>query len=77
MASTTHQQNPVPALIRISQVHRLTGLSNSAIYRGVQSGTFPRPLKLTERSSAWVETEVLEWIAARIAERDKASSRAA
>jgi len=77
MAGTSHHHNPVPALIRISEVHRLTGLSNSAIYRGVQSGTFPRPLKLTERSSAWVETEVLEWIASRIAERDNKSSRAA
>ncbi len=70
MASTTHQQNHVSALLRISEVRRRTGLSDSAIYRGVQSGTFPRPLKLTERSSAWVEAEVLEWIASRIAERD-------
>jgi len=78
MASTTHHgPNHVSALLRIADVRRLTGLSDSAIYRGVQRGTFPRPLKLSERSSAWVEAEVHEWISARIAERDNTSSKVA
>lgn len=68
--TTQHDQHHLPVLLRISEVRRLTGLSDSAIYRGVQRGTLPRPLKISERSSAWVESEVRGWIAARIAERD-------
>lgn len=63
-------QHHLPSLLRLPDVRRLTGLSNSAIYRHAQNGSFPRPLKLSERSSAWVESEVRGWIAARIAERD-------
>jgi len=79
MASNTTQydQHHLPALLRISEVRRLTGLSDSAIYRAVQRGAFPRPLKLSERSSAWVESEVRGWIAARISERDTTPPRAA
>ncbi len=77
MANTTqHDQHHLPALLRIPEVRRLTGLSDSAIYRAVQRGQFPRPLKLSERSSAWVESEIRGWIAARIAERDSAPARA-
>lgn len=79
MASNTtqHDQHHLPALLRISEVRRLTGLSDSAIYRAAQRGNFPRPLKLSERSSAWVESEVRGWIATRIAERDTTPPRAA
>lgn len=79
MAANTAQsdQHHLPTLLRIGEVRRLTGLSDSAIYRFVQQGKFPRPLKLSERSSAWVESEVRGWIVARIAERDTSPTRAA
>lgn len=79
MASNTtqHNQHHLPALLRMPDVRRLTGLSESAIYRHVQRGQFPHPLKLSERSTAWVESEVRGWIAARIAERDTTPPHAA
>jgi len=79
MASNTtqHEQHHLPALLRIQEVRRLTGLSDSAIYRKTKEGTFPRPLKVSERSSAWVESEVRGWISARIAERDATPARVA
>lgn len=54
-------------LIKIHQVIARTGKSRSQIYAQVRQGTFPAPIKLSERSSAWVAAEVDEWIAARIA----------
>lgn len=57
-------------LLRLPEVCRRTGCSRSEIYRRVQAGTFPPPIKLGERASAWAEHEVASWIAARIAERD-------
>lgn len=54
-------------LIKIHQVISKTGKSRSQIYAQVRQGTFPAPIKLSERSSAWVAAEVDEWIASRIA----------
>ncbi len=70
MSTLPKESHYLPALLRIADVRRLTGLSDSAIYRAAQRGQFPRPLKLSERSSAWVESEVRGWISSRIAERD-------
>lgn len=40
------------------------------MYALIQKGEFPKPIKLSERSSAWLESEVQAWIDARIAARD-------
>lgn len=58
-----------PSFLRLSEVARRTGLGRSTIYERIAQGTFPAPVKLSERTSAWVDIEVQDWIAARIAER--------
>jgi len=57
-------------LLKLKTVIEITGVSRSHIYALAQKGLFPKPVKLTERSSAWVEAEVLAWIDTRIAARD-------
>lgn len=57
-------------LIKLKDVTAMTGLSRSHLYALAQQGIFPKPVKLTERSSAWVESEVQDWIESRIAQRD-------
>lgn len=57
-------------LERLTSVKRRTGKSRSAIYRDIAAGKFPAPVKISERSSAWVRSEVSDWIAARVAKRD-------
>lgn len=61
---------PFARLIRLPEVCGMTGLSRSAVYRGVAAGTFPVPVKVGERASAWHAGEVSNWVAARLAERD-------
>ena len=58
------------SFMRLPQVKARTGLSRSEIYRRIRAGTFPAPVKLGTRASAWAESEVLDWCGARIAERD-------
>jgi prophage regulatory protein len=58
---------PVPRLLRLREVRSMTGLSQSALYALMKDGQFPRPVKLTERSVAWPESLVAEWITARLA----------
>ena len=57
-------------IIRLKEVIDSTGLARSTIYKYIGEGTFPRPVPLGERSVAWVESEVHNWILARIEERD-------
>lgn len=58
-------------LLRIPEVLGETGLKRSSLYVLVAAGKFPAPVKLSERSSAWIQTEVEAWIEQRIEHRDQ------
>lgn len=60
-------------LLRLPEVMKRTGLSRSVVYDLCKRGAFPAPCKLTERSSAWVDAEVSDWVASRIAASRKAA----
>ena len=47
---------------KIDQVSEITTLSRATIYRLIKKGEFPSQIKLAERSSGWVEQEVLEYL---------------
>jgi prophage regulatory protein len=53
-------------LLRRKQVESQTGLSRTTIYENMTQGTFPRPIKIGERSVAWLESEINDWINNRI-----------
>ena len=40
------------------------------IYRLVKAGKFPAPIKVGQNRIGWVESEIDEWLNAKIAERD-------
>ena len=67
--------NPTHPLERLPQVRARTGFSKSELYRRISLGTFPAPVKLGERASAWSSAEVDAWIADRIAARDQDAQR--
>ncbi|UJJ31859.1 helix-turn-helix transcriptional regulator [Halopseudomonas maritima] len=58
--------------LRLKSVMALTGLARATIYQYIAAGTFPRAVPLGGRSVAWLESEILEWMSARVAERDVA-----
>jgi prophage regulatory protein len=57
-----------PNLVRLPAVKAKTGKSRTSIYSAVAAGTFPKPVKIDGKSVAWVDTEVDDWVARRIAE---------
>ena len=57
-------------LLRLYAVTARTGLSRSSVYRAIDAGTFPAPVKIGERASAWSAEEVQAWCTARIKARD-------
>jgi prophage regulatory protein len=60
--------------IRLKEVCARIGLRPSAIYRLIGEGRFPKQVKLSGRTAAWVESEVETFMDARIAERDEKRS---
>jgi predicted DNA-binding transcriptional regulator AlpA len=44
---------PDSAYIRLPVLKALYGVSNATIWRGVKNLTIPKPVKLTERCTAW------------------------
>jgi prophage regulatory protein len=66
------QLNETLRILRIKQIKAQTGLPNSTIYDHVKKGLFTRPIKLGERISGWLETEVVAIMGARIAGKSEA-----
>jgi prophage regulatory protein len=46
-------------------VKQLIPLSRTTIWRRIRDGRFPRPLQISPGRVAWVEAEILTWIAQR------------
>jgi prophage regulatory protein len=53
--------------LRLPTVCERTGLSISQVYRLQAAGKFPRRVKLALSTAAWIESEVQQWCADRIA----------
>lgn len=62
----------VRRLIRIREVLQLCGLSRAALYRKIKLHSFPAPVKLSARSVAWLQDDVMQWIDSRVALRGPA-----
>ena len=59
----------MPFIIKLQNVKELTTFSRSTIYRLISEGKFPPQIKLSERSSGWLEEEILAYLDERIKNR--------
>jgi len=59
--------NQTMIILRLRDVKARTGLSRSTIYLRMSQGLFPKPISLGGRSVGWIEAEVSEWIAYKVA----------
>jgi len=53
---------PTSGFLRQPQVLGLVPISKSTLWRRVQAGTFPMPVKLSERVTVWRSEDVCRWI---------------
>lgn len=53
-------------VLKLIEVKVITGLSGSTIYRLISQDDFPKQIKLSERSSGWLSSEISQWIEDRI-----------
>lgn len=54
-------------LIRFPEVKDRTGLGRSVIYKYIEEGNFPKPIKIGKRAVAWLSTDIDTWIAQQVA----------
>ena len=57
-------------VIKLSEVKQITTLSTASIYRQIKDKSFPKQIKLGERSSAWFYDEIIQWLEDKRIERD-------
>ena len=55
----------VSSILRRPDVEAVTGLSRSTIYKWMDEGSFPKPVKLGPRAVGWREEQIEAWIADR------------
>ena len=58
----------VSPILRRPDVEAVTGLSRSTIYKWMDEGSFPKPVKLGPRAVGWREEQIEAWIADRTGE---------
>ena len=61
--SSTPTHLPETGFLRQPQVLVFVPISRSTLWRRVQAGTFPGPVKLSARVTAWRAEDVRRWIA--------------
>ena len=52
-------------LLRRREVERITGMSRASIYRLMQRGEFPRPVKVGSTAVRWKKSDIAAWIESR------------
>ena len=52
-------------LLTRREVERRTGLSRSTLYRKMREGTFPVPLKVSERAVRWRDSDIRAYVDSR------------
>ena len=58
---------PTISTLRLPKVVQQTGRSRASLYSDINEGTFPPPIKYTQRCVAWPDYEVNAIVRARIA----------
>jgi len=61
-------------ILRLPAVEAKTGLGHDSIYRLARIGKFPKPVKISERASGWLEHEIDAYIEKRASLRPKPAS---
>ena len=49
-------------IMKLPEVLELTKISRTTLYRLMETGEFPRPIKLGQRARAWRVEEVTNWL---------------
>ena len=54
--------NDKSRILRLGSVLERTGLTRSTLYRKIETGTFPKQVRISERCVGWRESEIEGWL---------------
>jgi prophage regulatory protein len=60
------KSSSAPTILRRHQVQQRTGLSRSTLYQYIKDGDFPTAVQLGPRAVGWLESDISDWITARV-----------
>lgn len=63
---------PRKRFLRLPEVLDKTGMGRTYIYEKMAVGEFPKVVKLGEKTSVWLESEIDAWMDAKAAKREAA-----
>jgi prophage regulatory protein len=69
MSDPLPSREPVIEIIRLPLVCKMTGLGKTTIYELELTNRFPKRIKIGIRAVGWLNAEVKEWLAKRLANR--------
>ncbi|MBW2187062.1 MAG: AlpA family phage regulatory protein [Deltaproteobacteria bacterium] len=52
----------IERFLRIKQLLEIVPLGKSTVWKLVAEGKFPQPIKLSERCTAWRESDIQQWM---------------
>lgn len=58
----------LPTLIDLKKVKAMLSVSTATIYRWIEAGEFPKPIKLSANCVRWKHTDIEQWLQDRMAE---------
>ena len=58
-------------VLKAKQVAEEINVSVPQVYKLVSLGRFPKPIKLGERGSGWLTSEIVDWLQSRVDARDE------
>ena len=68
---TIHLWSVMSRILKVKQVAEEINVSVAQVYKLVSLGRFPKPIKLGERGSGWLTTEIDAWLQSRVDARDE------
>ncbi|BAK75347.1 phage transcriptional regulator, AlpA [Pseudogulbenkiania sp. NH8B] len=58
----TYGALPITGFVRLSDLRPIIPFSDSTLWRRVKNQTFPAPLRLSERVTAWRAEDIRQWL---------------
>ena len=68
---TIHLWSVMSRILKVKQVAEEINVSVPQVYKLVSLGRFPKPIKLGERGSGWLTSEIDAWLQSRVDARDE------
>ena len=68
---TIHLWSVMSRILKVKQVAKEINVSVPQVYKLVSLGRFPKPIKLGERGSGWLTSEIDAWLQSKVDARDE------